>query len=153
MNDDVTIRLVREEEISILYEHLKEFLKTENASTTGNPLPKFEDSERFVKKYLFNNENHEYDNWYIVLNSQNEIVGNVCISKKDMVSYHILKKYQGLGFGEKAVSLLIKENPREKYFATVNINNTPSINFIKKFGFVKKGYIFEKNYRGIDKKS
>ena len=49
MNDDVTIRLVREDEISILYEHLKEFLETENASTTGNPLPKFEDSEKFVK--------------------------------------------------------------------------------------------------------
>ncbi len=152
MNDDVTIRLVREDEISILYEHLKEFLETENASTTGNPLPKFEDSEKFVKGYIFDNRNHEYEKWYMVLDSQEDIIGNVYITKKNMIAYHILRKYQRKGYGEKAISLLMQENPREKYFATVNINNTPSINFIKKFGFVEKGYIFEKDYRGIDKK-
>ena len=42
------IRLINENEIIILYEHLKEFLNTSNASTTGNPLPNYEDSEKFV---------------------------------------------------------------------------------------------------------
>jgi len=152
MNEEIKIRLVKEDDISILYEHLEEFLETENASTTGNPMPKFEDSEKFVKKYLFDNINHEYEKWYMVLDSQDDIIGNVYITKKNMVSYHILRKYQRQGFGEKAISLLMEENPREKYFATVNIKNTPSINFIKKFGFVEKGYIFEKDSREMYKK-
>ena len=42
------IRLVEEEDIPILYEHLKEFLDTPNASITGNPLPPFEDSKKLL---------------------------------------------------------------------------------------------------------
>jgi len=138
------IRLIKENEITILYEHLKEFLNTSYASTTGNLLPKFEDSEKFVKKYFFENENHEYDKWYMVLNEKDEIIGNVYITKKNMIAYHILRKYQRQGYGEESIKLLIEQNPREKYFATVNVKNGISINFIKKFGFVEKGYIFEK---------
>ena len=41
------IRLVEERDIPILFEHLKEFLETPNASTTGNPLPLFEDSKKY----------------------------------------------------------------------------------------------------------
>jgi len=147
------IRLVKENEILILYEHLKEFLDSPNASTTGNPLPKFEDSEKFVKGYLLDNKNHEYDKWYMVLNEEDKIIGNVVITKKNMVSYHILKEYQREGHGEESIELLMKENPRDRYFATVNIKNEPSINFIKKFGFVEKGYIFEKIIEKENKKS
>ena len=76
------IRLVEERDIPILFEHLKEFLETPNASTTGNPLPLFEDSKKFVLKYLYENENHEYDKWYMVINDEDEILGNVYIKKK-----------------------------------------------------------------------
>ena len=146
------IRLIEKNEIRILYEHLKEFLDTPNASTSGNKIPKYEDSEKFVTKYFAENENHEYDKWYMVLNENEDIVGNVCITKKNMIAYHILKQYQRKGFGEESIVLLMKENPREKYFATVNIKNEPSIKFIKKLGFFEKGYIFEKNYSDENKK-
>ena len=138
------IRLIEESEIELLFEHLKEFLNTHNASTTGNPLPSFEDSEKFVKKYFFDNEHHEYDKWYMVLNEENTIIGNVCITKKNMIGYHILEEYQRQGYGEESIKLLMEHNPREKYIATVNVSNDASIKFIKKFGFVEKGYIFEK---------
>ena len=146
------IRLINENEIIILYEHLKEFLNTSNASTTGNPLPNYEDSEKFVKKYFSDNQNHEYDKWYMVLNQEEEIIGNVYISKKNMIAYHILKKYQRQGHGEESIQLLMEENPRKKYFATVNVKNQASINFIKKFGFTEKGYIFESNNQNENKK-
>ncbi len=146
------IRLINEDEIKILYEHLKEFLNTPNASTTGNPLPRYEDSEKFVKKYFFENQNHEYAKWYMVLNEKDEIIGNVYITKKNMISYHILKKYQRQGHGEESIQLLMQENPRKKYFVTVNVKNEASINFIKKFGFIEKGYIFESNIQNENKK-
>ena len=96
------IRLVEESDIPILFEHLKQFLEVPNASTTGNPLPLFENSKKFVMKYLYENENHEYDKWYMVINDEDEILGNVYIKKKNIISYHILEKYQRQGFGEKA---------------------------------------------------
>ena len=81
------IRLVEEKDIPILYEQLKEFLETPNASTTGNPLPPFENSKKFVMKYLYENENHEYDQWYMVINNEDKIVGNVYINKKNTIAY------------------------------------------------------------------
>ena len=129
------IRLVEEKDIPILYEQLKEFLETPNASTTGNPLPPFENSKKFVMKYLYENENHEYDQWYMVINNEDKIVGNVYINKKNTIAYQIIKKYQKHGFGEISVQLMIKKNPRRAYFAIVNINNKPSIDFIKKLGY------------------
>ena len=48
--------------------------------------------------------------------------------------------------------LLMKENPRDRYFATVNVKNEPSIKFIKKFGFFEKGCIFEKIIQDGSKK-
>ena len=138
------IRLVEESDIPILFEHLKQFLEVPNASTTGNPLPLFENSKKFVMKYLYENENHEYDKWYMVINDEDEILGNVYIKKKNIISYHILEKYQKQGFGETAVKLMMKKNPRKTYFAVVNMNNKPSIEFIKKFKFKEKAFIFEK---------
>ena len=80
------IRLVEEKDIEILFEHLKEFLETPNASTTGNPLPRFEESKQFVMKYLNENENHEYDRWYIVVNNEGKILGNVYIKKDNTIA-------------------------------------------------------------------
>ena len=142
--NDCKIRLVEEEDIPILYEHLKEFLDTPNASITGNPLPPFEDSKKFVMRYLYENENHEYDKWYMVINDEDEIFGNVYINKKNIIAYQITKKYQKHGFGETSVKLMMKKNPRKVYFAVVNINNEPSIEFIKKLEFKEKAFIFEK---------
>ena len=138
------IRLVEERDIPILFEHLKQFLETPNRSTTGNPLPLFEDSKKFVLKYLYENENHEYDKWYMVINDEDEILGNVYIKKKNMIAYHILEKYQRQGFGETAVKLMMEKNPRKRYFAIVNMKNKSSIEFIKKFKFKEKSFIFEK---------
>tara|TARA_B100000029_G_scaffold422045_1_gene428572 strand:+ start:73 stop:507 length:435 start_codon:yes stop_codon:yes gene_type:complete len=138
------IRLVQEDDIEILYNHLKEFLETPNASTSGNPLPQFEDSKKFVMKYLTINENHEYDKWYMVINNKKEIIGNVYIKKDNTIAYHIIKKYQKQGYGETSVKLLMKENPRKNYFAVVNMKNEASINFIKKLKFTEKAFIFEK---------
>jgi RimJ/RimL family protein N-acetyltransferase len=142
--NDCKIRLVEERDIPILFEHLKQFLETPNRSTTGNPLPLFEDSKKFVMKYLYENENHEYDKWYMVINDEDEILGNVYINKKNMIAYHILEKYQRQGFGETAVKLMMEKNPRKRYFAIVNMKNKSSIEFIKKFKFKEKSFIFEK---------
>ena len=67
------------------------------------------------------------------------------INKKNIIAYHIIKKYQKQGFGETSVQLMMKKNPRRVYFSIVNINNKSSIDFTKKLGFKEKSFIFEKS--------
>ena len=40
------IRLIEEKDIPILYEHLREFVETPNASTSGNLLPPYDQSKK-----------------------------------------------------------------------------------------------------------
>ena len=68
----------------------------------------------------------------------------IATNRKAWHEYHILEKYQKQGFGETSVKLMMKKNPRKTYFAVVNMNNKPSIEFIKKFKFKEKAFIFEK---------
>lgn len=138
------LKLVEESDIEILYVHLKEFLSEQDVSITESEMPKFEDSKKFVLKYLHDNENHEYDKWYLVLDEKNNIIGNVDITKKNWIAYHILKQFQGKGYGYESIKLLMENNPRPRYFATIHQKNNRSINLIEKFGFHKKAQIFEK---------
>ena len=63
---------------------------------------------------------------------------------ENYINYQILLAYQGKSIGTRAVNLLIKENPRERYFATIHQKNEKSQNLSKKLGFKPKGIIFEK---------
>lgn len=137
------LRLVRKADIPILYEMLKLNVKTPNASVSGNSLPPFKKSEKFVTKYLEDNENHEYYKWYVILFGK-EIVGNIFISKNNQIGYLVLKEFQGRGFAQKALRLVMEKNPRKRYFLTINMKNQASLKIAEKFHFKEKAIIFEK---------
>ena len=141
---EIKIRLVNEADILALYEMLKEFREIPYACIHKRPLPPYEDSKKYVMKYLYDNENHELDKWYIVTNTEETTLGTVNITNKNYINYQILLSYQGNGIATKAVDLLIKENPREIYFTSVHQKNKRSQNLNKKFGFKPKAIIFEK---------
>jgi len=138
------LRPVEESDIKLLYEMLREFMSISNTSINNRPFPSYEESKKFVLKYLYDNENHEYDKWYIVIDECGTAVGNVYITDKNYVSYHILKLYCGKGIGIHAVRLLMKSNPRNRYFAVIHEKNEKSLNLIKKLGFHPKAIVFEK---------
>jgi len=141
---EIKITLVTESDIPILYEMLKEFREIPNACIHERPLPPFEDSKKYVMKYLYDNENHELDKWYVVIDAQGKTVGAVNITNKNYVNYQILLPFQGMGIGTRAVELLMQENPRNRYFIAVHQKNEKSQNLSKKLGFKPKGLIFEK---------
>ena len=138
------LRLVDEKDIPILYEMLKEFYLIPNARIHATPLPPFEHSRKYVMKYLDDNENHEYYKWYLVIDEKENVLGSVYITKKDYLNYQIFNQYQNRGVGQTTVKLLMKENPRDRYFVIVNQKNERSLKLVKKFGFIPKGTIFEK---------
>ena len=141
---EIKLRLVNEDDILALYEMLREFREIPNACIHERPLPLYEDSKEYVMKYLYDNENHELYKWYIVTNTEGTTLGAVNITNKNYINYQILLAYQGKSIGTRAVNLLIKENPRERYFASIHQKNEKSQNLSKKLGFKPKGIIFEK---------
>jgi len=143
-NLSIKLRPVGENDIEVLYEMLKEMLTTLNASVNERPLPPYEDSKKYVMKYLHDNENHEIDNWYIIIDENNTVLGSTKISNKNYVSYQVLKKFQNKGLGTSAVKLLMEKHSRDRYFATINRDNDPSMKLIEKLGFKPKATVFEK---------
>ena len=143
-NINIKLRLVEEKDIPVLYDMLKEMLETPNSSVNERPLPKFEDSKEYVMKYLKKNKDHEIDSWYMVIGENNEILGSVKISKKNYISYQILKNFQNKGLASKAIQMLMEAHPRDRYFAIINQENEYSVKLAEKFGFVPKAFVFEK---------
>ncbi len=140
----IKIRLVNENDISALYDMLKEFRKIPNACIHERPLPSYEDSKKYVMKYLDDNQNHELDKWYIVTNSEEKILGSVNITNKNYINYQILIPFFGQGIGTRSVDLLMQENPRPRYFTIIHQKNEKSQSLSKKLGFTPKGVLFEK---------
>ena len=99
---------------------LKEFREIPYACIHERPLPPYDDSKKYVSKFLYDNDNHELDKWYVVIDSENKVLGSVNLSKKNYISYQILIPFQGNGFGKKSVELLIEQNPRDRYFISVH---------------------------------
>jgi len=141
----IKIRSVEENDIPILYDMLKEFREIPYACIHERPLPPYDDSKKYVSKFLYENGNHELDKWYMVIDSENKVLGSVNLSKKNYISYQILIPFQGNGFGKKSVELLIEQNPRDRYFISVHNKNEISQNLSKKLGFTLKALILEKS--------
>ncbi len=139
----VDLRLVQESDIPILYEMLEEFDKIPFARVSGKPTPPFQKSKEFCLKYLNDNQNHEYKKWYVIVDGDKPL-GNLFITKKHIIGYHVLKKYHGNGIGTQAVLKLMELHPCDRYFAIIHEENKKSLNLIKKLGFKSKAIMFEK---------
>jgi len=73
----IKIRSVEENDIPILYDMLKEFREIPYACIHERPLPPYDDSKKYVSKFLYDNDNHELDKWYVVIDSENKVLGRL----------------------------------------------------------------------------
>lgn len=117
-----------------IYKLVEEYLRT-NFSVTVLALKSFDE---YFKVYSDN----DLKTYIIMVND--ERVGFVHITKDGEIGYYLTKKCQNKGIAVNAVNDMLKLHPKERYFATVNINNIRSSNLIKKLGFKPKGIIYEK---------
>ena len=123
------LRKANRDDFKFIYQLTREFIKN-NLSVTHLILLPFEK--------FFQNESKRY----IISDGKNSL-GFVQILEDSEVGYFLDKKFQNKGIGTEAVKLLMKLNPRERYFATIHNQNEYSIKLIKKLGFLPKGTIFE----------
>jgi len=68
------IRKIKESDIPTLYQMLKESLSQKYTSVYDTELPSFKQSSNYVKKFLKGSKNHEFEQWYVIINEKKEIM-------------------------------------------------------------------------------
>lgn len=123
----------------ILYELLKE--RTEEQSISHKKMPSWEKHLVFVFR-------RPYQAWYLAVSEDVEegVVGSVYLSRSNEVGLFLFKKYQGKGYGEKILNLLIEKHPVNRIVANINPNNLRSIAFFEKMGWKQIQVTYEKTF-------
>ena len=124
-DDEIKFKEVEKSDIKFLYQHLKE--RDPITHISHKKMPTFSQHEKFVLS-------HPYTKWYIIL-QKNKKIGSVYLTEMNEIGLFLKKDVQGKGLGQKSLELLMKLNPRNRYLANVNQNNTNSIQFFKKNKF------------------
>ena len=124
-DDEIKFKEVGKSDIKFLYLHLKE--PDPITRISHKKMPTFSQHEKFVLS-------HPYTKWYIIF-QKNKKIGSVYLTEMNEIGLFLKKDVQGKGLGQKSLELLMKLNPRNRYLANVNQNNTNSIQFFKKNKF------------------
>lgn len=136
-NTDLTIKLrnITKSDYKFLFNLLKE--RGPIVNILHKKMPTYEEHLKFVSS-------KPYSKWYIIY-YKNQKAGSVYLTKQNEIGIFIKKNMQGKKIGETALHMLIRDNPRSKYFANVNPKNYRSIKFFKRNGFKLIKYTFELN--------
>ncbi len=111
-------------QIKFLFDMLKERTIQQSISFK---MPTFEEHCKFVK-------NNPYEVWYIIINND-EMIGNVYLTKNNEWGYFIKKDKIGKGLGTEALRKMTKLHPRDYYYSNINPTNHIAIQLAKvKFG-------------------
>jgi RimJ/RimL family protein N-acetyltransferase len=133
-NFDREFKLVRakQKDVRFVYDVVKNWLdKYPDHSVTTLRIPSFvKFSKTKTTKYI--------------IKRGNTSIGFVHILTNNEIGYYIVPQFQGIGIGTWAVAQLMKKQPRDRYFATVNNKNTASMKLITSLGFKPKATIYEK---------
>jgi GNAT superfamily N-acetyltransferase len=79
-----------------------------------------------------------------IIKKENTSIGFVHILANNEIGYYMIPQFQGMGIGTWAVAQLMKKQPRDRYFATVNNMNIASVKLITSLGFKPKAIVYEK---------
>lgn len=110
--------------VEILYDMLKE--RRPEQSISHREMPTIEQHAKFV-------HDMPYQAWYFIL-YMDEIIGNIYLTRNREIGIHLFERYQGKGFGPKAVRKLMSMWPGE-FLANINPKNEASRQMFEKLGF------------------
>jgi len=125
----------KKEDYKFVYDLTFDFFKT-NLNVT---YVKMETFDEFVRRAFVPDDKN-----YIIKNENNERVGYGHINSSDVVGMFVSKGFHNKGIGTEAINMILKKNPRDRFFVTIHNNNKQSISMCKKLGFVPKGTVYEK---------
>jgi RimJ/RimL family protein N-acetyltransferase len=121
----VQLKKVTKSDCLFLYELLSK--RTSIVNISHKKMPTFEEHVKFVMS-------KPYTDWNIIY-FKNIQAGSIYLSHQNEIGIFMKKEFQNKGIGRKAMQLLMKNNPRDRYLANINPKNKNSIEFFKKQGF------------------
>lgn len=134
MTDNLTLREVEKIDYEFLFKLLQD--RKPNVSISHKKMPTYLQHVEFI-------ESKPYEKWYIVLLDEKNI-GSTYLSKNDEIGISLIEEMQGKGMGSRILELIIEKNPRNRYLANINPNNSRSVRFFEKNGFKLIQHTFEK---------
>ena len=122
MTDNLTLREVEKIDYEFLFKLLQD--RKPNVSISHKKMPTYLQHVEFI-------ESKPYEKWYIVLLDEKNI-GSTYLSKNDEIGISLIEEMQGKGMGSRILELIIEKNPRNRYLANINPNNSSSVRFFEK---------------------
>jgi len=119
------IKPIDNSHIKFLFELLEERKEIQNISHTK--LPTYKEHEEFVKS-------KPYKKWYVIIIDVG-MIGSINLTKNNEIGLFLKEDYCHNAYGQKALKLLMKENPCSFYLANINPKNEESLNFFSKNNF------------------
>lgn len=129
----VKLRPVSRVDYEFLYQLLSE--RDPRANISHRKMPTFQQHIKFV-------DSKPYSKWYIII-VNNKKAGSIYLTHMNEVGIFLKKEFHRMGFGNKALRLLMKQNGKKIYLANVSPHNKKSIEFFKKNGFSLIQYTYE----------
>lgn len=117
-----------EDYVSELYELLAE--RPEEANISHKKMPTWDEHKHFVNVTSHN----LYQDWIILKNEDQEVVGSVYLTMNREVGIAIFKKHQGKGYGKEAIEAIRAKYPGPLY-ANIAPKNEASRAFFLSMGF------------------
>jgi RimJ/RimL family protein N-acetyltransferase len=99
------------------------------ASISHQKMPTWCDHVSFVRS-------NPYAAWYLIkLIADDTVLGALYLTHHSEIGISLLRKYQGQGYGKRAIRMLMAAHPRPRYLANIAPGNHRSIQFFDRLGF------------------
>ena len=129
----IKLKSVSKNDYRFLYNLLKE--RDSKTNISHKKMPTYNEHVNFVSS-------KPYACWYIIEYNEKKS-GSIYLSKNSEIGIFLKKSLQGKDIGRISLELLIKKNPKSRYFANISPKNNKSIKFFKNNNFKLIQYTFE----------
>jgi len=122
----------------VLWEIMKVRLKEKQAvNISHRKMPTWKQHLAFIRSRANGAWYLIYGNMFYYSDGESEevCVGWVYLNRRSEIGVMIFPDFRRSGYGEEAVSAIIKKHPRQHYLANINPKNKRSIKFFKRLGF------------------
>ena len=109
----------------LLYELLEE--REPRVNISHRVMPSWKQHCKFIAR-------RPYSAWYLI-KSRDDYVGTIYLTALNEIGISILARWRGIGFGPRAVRLLMRKHGRKRYLANINPRNEKSIRMFQRIGF------------------
>lgn len=141
MDNALRLKPVTKNDYRFLFDLLSQ--RDPRANISHRKMPTYQQHVRFVRS-------KPYAKWYTI-NYNNERIGSIYLTHMSEIGISLTKEFHKKGIGTKALKLIMRLNPRDRFLANISPLNKKSIKFFTKNRFELIQYTYELRIKNLDK--